>query len=260
MSIESISNYNATTYASLQQSLTSGSRINHTADDAAGQAVVTALSTQINQQDVATRNANDGISALQIADGTGENVSTQLQRLGELAVQAQNGTYSAAQRQALNQEFQQGLEAINQSVGQASFNGTNLLDGSQSSFNIGLGDSSSTLNFPDLTTSGQGLAGLDISSSTNANAAYSTITTALENLATSRSQLGAQQNGLSSAIDNIATQNVNTSRSRSQINDTDYAQAITDLNRQQVLQQSGIAMQSQSNQDRYNVLQLLQSS
>ncbi|WP_024851510.1 flagellin N-terminal helical domain-containing protein [Hydrogenovibrio kuenenii] len=259
MSIESISNYNATTYASLQQSLTSGSRINQTANDAAGQAIVTALTTQINQQDVATRNANDGISALQIADGTGESISNQLQRLGQLAVQAQNGTYSSAQRDAMNQEFQQGLASINQFVGQANFNGTNLLDGSQSSLSIGLGDSTSTLNLPDLTTSGQGLNGLDISSAANANSAYSTITTALENLSTSRSQLGAQQNGLSSAIDNLATQNINSLKSRSQINDTDYAKALTELSRQQVLQQSSISMQAQSNHNSSNVLQLLQS-
>ncbi|BBN60049.1 flagellin [Hydrogenovibrio marinus] len=259
MSIDSISNYNATTYASLQQSLASGSRINTSADDAAGKAVVTALTTQIGQQDIATRNANDGISALQIADSTGENIGNQLLRLGELATQAQNGTYSDAQRQTLNQEFQQGLQAINQYVGQASFNGINLLDGSQNTLSIGLGDSTNALTFPNLTTNAQGLNGLDITSTANASNAYSSITTALENLSTSRSQLGAQQNGLASTVENLATQNVNAQSSRSQINDTDYAKALTQLSKQQVLEQSSIAMQAQSNQNRSNVLQLLQS-
>lgn len=259
MAIDSISNYNAIEYASLQQSLTSGSRINNAADDAAGQAVVTALTTQIDQQTIAARNANDGISALQTADGVGENIGSQLQRLGELASQAQNGTYNDTQRQTLNQEFQQGLQAIDQYIGQASFNGINLLNGSQGSLSISLGDSSSTLNFPDLTTNGQGLTGLDITSAANASNAYSAVTTALENLSANRGQLGAQQNGLSSTIESLSNQNVNAQSSRSQINDTNYAQALIDLNRQQVLQQSGVAMQAQSNQDRMNVLQLLQS-
>lgn len=259
MSIESISNYNSSAYSSLQQSLTSGSRINNTADDAAGKAIVTALSTQINQQDVATRNANDGISLLQTADGVGQSINDQLLRMSELSVQARNGTYSDSQRQALNQEFQQGLQAIDQYVGQASFNGVNLLNGSQSSVDIALGESTSTLNLPNLTTNAQGLSGLDITSTANASTAFSAITTALENLSSSRSQLGAQQNGLSSTVTNLANQNINAQQSRSQINDTDYAKALTALNRQQILEQSSVAMQSQSNHNRSSVLQLLQS-
>lgn len=258
MTIDPVSNYSPTSFISLQQSLTSGSKINKSADDAAGQAIVAALSTQINQQDVATRNANDGISLLQIADGTGQNISDQLQKLSQLSIQSQNGTYSDAQRSALNQEFQQGLQSINQFVQQANFNGVSLLDGSQSSLSIGLGDSSSTLSLPNLTTAGQSINGLDISSATNASNAYSAITTALENLSTSRSQLGAQQNGLASAVDNFANQNINNQRSRSQINDTNYAQALTALNRQHILQQSSLSMQAQSNQHRSDVLKLLQ--
>ncbi|MDX1795162.1 MAG: flagellin [Hydrogenovibrio sp.] len=258
MSIDSISSYNPAV-SSIQQSLTSGNRINSSADDAAGQAVVTALTTQIDQQSVATRNANDGISLLQTADGIGGNIVDQLQRLNELAVQAQNGTYNATQRGTLNAEFQQGLKSIDQFVSQAKFNGVNLLDGSQPTLNISFGDSSNTLNLPNLTTNGLALNGLDITSSANAGNAVSSIATALETLGTRRSQLGAQQNGLASAVENFANQNVNAQQSRSQINDTNYAKAITELAKQNVLTQSSIAMQSQSNQNKAYVTQLLQS-
>lgn len=258
MSVDSISSYNPA-ITSVQQSLTSGSRINTSADDAAGQSVVTGLSTQINQQDVATRNANDGISLLQVADGVGANITSQLQRLNELATQAQNGTYNSQQRNALNLEFQQGLKAINQFAQQANFNGTKLLDGSTNNVDIALGDSTSSLKLPNLTSSGQSLDGLDLTSTTNASDAFKAVSTALGNLSTSRSQIGAQQNGLANAVDNFGTQNVNAQSARSQINDTNYAKAISEMVRQQVLQQSGVAMQAQSNQNKSYINQLLQS-
>lgn len=259
MAIDSISSsYNPAAVSMLQQSLTSGRQINSAADNPSGQAMVTTYTSQINQQDYATRNANDGISLLQTADGVSESVGSQLQRLNELALQAQNGTYNPAQRNILNLEFQQGLQSINQFVGQASFNGTNLLDGSTQDINIALGDSSSSLTLPNFSTSGLGLDGLNINSSSGASSALESLTTALETYTAGRAQFGAQQNGLSSAIDNLSSQSINVQATRSQINDTDYARSVAEVSRQQILDQAGLAMQAQRNQDKSQVLQLLQ--
>lgn len=257
MAIDSISS-SSPTMAILQQSLTSGSRINQAADNPAGSAVVTNFTTQINQQDYGVRNASSGISMLQTADGVSESIGAQLQRLNELAIQAQNGTYSTAQRNNLDAEFQQGLKSINQFVGQASFNGTNLLDGSTQNMQIALGSSTSSIDLPNFSTNGLALDGLSINSSAGASSALGSLTTALETYSAGRAQFGAQQNGLSSAIENLNSQNVNTQASRSQINDTDFAKRIADMSRQQILEQSGLAMQSQRNQDKSQVLQLLQ--
>ncbi|BCN92827.1 flagellin [Thiomicrorhabdus immobilis] len=244
---------------SASQSLASGQRINQTADDAAGQAVVTSLTSQINTQDMATRNANSGISALQTVDGASESIATYLQRMNELAIQSANGTLNNSQRSALNQEFQQNLQGINQVAESTSFNNQNLLNGDTASLNIALGDSTTTLNLPNLTSNGLAINGLDISNPTGATSALGSITTALEQISTQRGEFGAQQNGLSSAINNIQSQNSNAYAARSQINDSDYARSITEQVRQNILQDSAVAMQGQSNQSRASVLQLLNS-
>jgi len=263
MDINSNSSISSSLYSSgvssVAQSLASGQRINQSADNPAGQAIVTALSTNINTQDMATRNANDGISLLQTADGASESINSSLLRMSELAIQAQNGTLNNSQRSALNQEFQQNLQAINQTAENTQFNNQTLLNGNNSTVDIALGESSSQLNLPTLTTDGLAITGLDISNSANAATALQGIGTAIEQLGTQRSEFGAQQNGLTSAIDNIQNQNLNSEATRSQINDTDFARAITQQTRQNILQDSAIAMQAQTNQSRASVLQLLNS-
>ncbi|MDG4812897.1 flagellin [Hydrogenovibrio sp. 3SP14C1] len=243
----------------VNQSLTSGSRINNSADDAAGQAIVSSLTSQVNAQDVGVQNANTGINLLQTADGASNSITQQLQRLSELSLQAQNGTYSDAQRTILNQEFQQGLESINQFAESASFNGIKLLNAETPSLNIALGadNNTSTIQLPDLTANNLGLAGTDISTSTNAEAVQSQISDVLGLISDSRAQLGAQQNGLSSAANDLMNQNLNSHSTRSQINDTDYAKAVTDQARQQVLNNASVAMLAQRNQNYSNVLPLL---
>jgi len=208
---------------------------------------------------MASRNANDGISLLQTADGASESITASLQRMNELALQASNGTMNDSQRSMLNQEFQQNLQGINQIAESTSFNGQNLLNGDISNINIALGESSSQLNLPNLTSDGLSITGLDISNSANASNALGGLATAIEQLSTQRSGFGAQQNGLTSAFENIQSQNVNSSAARSQINDTNYAKAMTEQVRQNVLQDSAIAMQAQTNQSRASVLQLLNS-
>ncbi|MDX1352047.1 MAG: flagellin [Thiomicrorhabdus sp.] len=253
------SNMYTPSVSSVSQSLASGLRINQAADDAAGQAIVSAFSTQINTQDMGVQNANSGISLLQTADGASNSINGYLQRMSELAVQASNGTLNDTQRNSLNQEFQQNLQGINQIAESTSFNGQTLLNGDTSNINIALGDSNASLNLPTLTTDGLAVSGLDISNPANAATAIQNLGSAIEQLGIQRSEFGAQQSGLSAYIDNAQGQNINNFAARSQINDTNYAQAITEQVRQNVLQDSNIAMQAQTNQSRASVLQLLNS-
>lgn len=256
MAIDSVSTYSPV-IAPVTQSLASGSRINSAVDSPAEQAIVTSLTSQINQQDISTQNANSGIGLLQTADGVSESIGEQLQRLSELSLQSQNGTLSNSQREGLNQEFQQGLEAINQFVGQANFNGNNLLDGSKNEINIALGGNSDSLSLPNFSTDGLSLDGLNISSAANAENALGNLSEALKTFSNGRSTLGAQQNGLAASVSNLSSQSANTQASRSQINDTDFAAAIAEQTRLQILEQSSVAMQAQRNQDKSSVMQLL---
>lgn len=242
----------------VNQSLTSGSRINNSGDDAAGQAIVTSLTSKIKDQDMGVQNANIGVNLIQTADGASNSITEQLQRLRELSTQAQNGTYSDSQRAMLDQEFQQGLKSIDQFAEAASFNGIKLLNAETPSLDIALGsESTSTIQLPDLTLNNLGLAGTDILTSTNAEAAQSQISDVLGLVSDSQAQLGAQQNGLVAAADNLISQNVNAQSARSQINDTDYAKSVTEQARQQILNNASVAMLAQKNQNYGNVLPLL---
>lgn len=245
------------TPSSAAESLASGQRINRSADDPAGQAVVTALSTQANQQTAATQNAQQGTQVLQIADGASEAIGDTLQRLNELAIRAQNGTFNPADRNALNAEFQEQLKSIDQIAQSTNYNGINLLDNQNSTLDIALGDSAATLNLPDFTTAGLGISALDISNPANAATALQTLSDTLDQFSEQRSTFGAQQNGLNAIQNNLSQQNLNTLASRSTINDTDFARAFAEQSRQQLLEQASIALQSQSNVDKSQVLKLL---
>ncbi len=244
--------------SSVNQSIASGQRINSAADDPAGLAIMNALGTQINAQDMGVQNANAGISMLQTADGASDMITQSLQRMNELSIQAMNGTLNTSQRDMLNNEFQQNLQNINQIVESTSFNGQTLLNGDMNSVNIALGaESNSTLNLPTLTTDALSITGLSIADPANASTALSGITTAIEQLSTSRAEFGAQQNGLTSSVDNLQSQNINSYATKSQLSDTDFAKAIAEQSRQNILNESAIAMQSQGNQSKAAVLQLL---
>ncbi|QKI89714.1 flagellin [Thiomicrorhabdus xiamenensis] len=241
------------------QSMTSGSQINQSADNASGQAIVTALNTQITTQDIAGRNTLDGMSLLQTADGASATIAERLQRMTELTVQALNGTMSVSQRSMLDQEFQQNLAGINEIAQNTSFNQQNLLNGGTSSIEIAMGDTSTSLNLPDLTTNGLGLSGLSIDNPANASTVLDGLGSAMESLSLTRSGFGAQQQGLMTAYNNLQTQNENAQAARSRINDTNMAQASTDQARQNMLLDARITMQAQSNQQQASVLQLLNS-
>lgn len=264
MAIDSTSGISQNFYVSnlnnINEQLTSGQRLNQAADGAADQAVVTGLTSQINAQDIAVQNANSGINLVQTADGASQQISESLQRLRELSVQALNGTLSTQQRDLLDTEFQQGLESIQQISENTQFNDINLLDGSNNDINIALGDNgSSNIELPDLTLQNLGLDGSNISSAETASNALNGLDTAIEQLSTAQAQFGAQQNGLASSVNDIQNQNINANNARSQINDTNYARALTDQTRLNILQDASIAMQSQQNQSRSSVLQLLNS-
>ncbi len=261
MDISAYSALNNPTYSnslnSVNESLASGSQVNRAADNSAAQAIIMALTSQVNTQDMATRNANDGISLLQTADGASDSITQSLQRMNELSVQSLNGTLNPSQRSALNQEFQQNLQSINQVSGSTSFNGNNLLNGETASVDIALGETTNSLNLPNLSTDGLSITGLDISNPANASLALEGIGLAMEQIGSARSQFGAQQNGLTSAVDNLQNESLNTMATRSQLSDTDFGRAIAEQSRLNILNESSIAMMSQGTQSKSSVLQLL---
>lgn len=254
-SINSVAAYNP--YNSVNQSMASGKQINNAADDPAGLAVATGMNSQILEQSMGMRNANDGISMLQTADGTARGMTVSVQRMYELSVQSMSGTLNASQRNILNMEFQQNLQEMNRMASTTQFNGMNLFDGSNSDINIALGGSNNNVNLPNLTASALGIDSLDISDMSNAGLAMEALMQAQDTLSSTQAEFGAQQNRMYSAVSNMAINEQNTQASMSQIMDTDYARAATERARNDVLAQAGLMMQAQGNQDRANVLQLI---
>jgi flagellin len=263
---------------SLEQSkaaerLTSGKQINSAADNAAGLAVATKMTSQIMGTDQAIKNANDGISMVQTMDGAVEEIVTMLQRMRELGVQAQNGTYTSENRAQMDTEFDQLKLEIDRVAQTTTFNDQFILNGSASSnsngqiFHVGydLGTdnkvSVSALNFGVSALSGGG--GLVISSLSLANSVSAASTAVgeidgiLSTINTQRASWGAVQNRLESTVSNLANVNENMSAARSRIEDADFATESANLARAQVLSQAGMSMLSQANQNSQNVLSLL---
>ncbi|WP_028486245.1 flagellin N-terminal helical domain-containing protein [Thiomicrorhabdus chilensis] len=257
--------------------LTSGLRINKAADDAAGLAVVTQMSTQIRGTDMAIRNANDGIAKVQTLDGASEEVTSMMQRMRELGVQALNGTYSQANRSQMDEEFTQLKAEIERIAQTTKFNGVNMMNGAASDasnaalFHVGWETgannkiSMSVLNFSaGAFSDGAGFVVSDLtltSTATGTTAASATVVALdgmLSRINTQRASWGALQNRLESTVSNLTNVNENIQSSRSRIQDADFAKESANLARTQVLQQAGMSMLSQSNQQSQNVLQLLQ--
>jgi len=247
-----------TNSAGLQNSiarLSSGLRVNSARDDAAGLAIATRMSADIRGMDVAKRNANDGISALQVADGTLGSVSDNLQRMRELAVQSANGTLTASDRTNLNAEFQALNTEIGAQVADANFNGVALLGGGSLTVQTGA-DNGDTVAINLVDASNFDVGG-DVSSAANANTALTAIDTQLDALNTGRSNLGAGINRLDAVVSNLSTTTTNLSSARGRIMDADFATETANLTRSQILQQAGTAMLAQANQLPNNVLSLL---
>jgi flagellin len=250
------------------RSLSTGSRINSTSDDAAGMAIKTNMTAQINGLNAAVRNANDGINMLQTADGALSGVTDMLQRMRELSVLGSTDTYSTAQKTSMNDEYQALLNQVNLVATTTQWNKMGLLTGSggevggstRFSFQIGANAGqtvSVTIVDQSTTTALQSIAGTVVTSGAYAAAAVSAIDGALSNINTNRSALGAAVNRLEHAINNLTNVAQNTTDARSRVADTDYSKATSDLARQQILQQAGTAMLAQANQQPSTVLALL---
>ncbi len=249
--------------ATTVQRLSSGLRINSAKDDAAGLAIAQRMTAQIRGMDVAARNANDGISLAQTAEGALSSIGENMQRIRELAVQSANGTNSATDRAALQKEVTQLAAEITRVKDNASFNTTKLLDGTNTSFVIQVGadasaDNQITISTVDMSATATAVSGLDIASASGATAAITAIDTQLANVNNARADLGAIQNRFSSVISNLQNSSENLSAARSRIQDTDFAKETATLTRNQILQQAGTAMLAQAKSIPQNVLSLLQ--
>lgn len=247
------------------QRLASGLRVAVAADDAAGLAISERMRSQIRSYGVAARNALDGVSLAQSAEGALNEVSGILNRLRELGMQAANGTLSSSDRQTLNTEFSQLLEEIDRISSTTVFNGINLLDGSASSgipIQIGIGDSASNdvISIPLGGTSvdDMGLTSTDVLSISNAQSSLTDIDAAIESVNTARGVLGSQQNRMQSALRSIQVQRENLTASESRIRDVDVAEETADLTRNSIMQQAATTVLSQANVQPQIALQLLQ--
>jgi len=246
------------------EQLSTGKRINAAADDAAGLAIANRMTAQIKALDQSVRNANDGISMMQTAEGATKEITTMLQRMRELSVQAANDSYSADDRTAIAGEMTQLTSEITRIASNTQWNGMSVLSGgtaySTMTFQVGTeGDATSaiTVGFTAMSAGALTISALSVSTSVEAQASIELLDTAITAVDTFRSDLGARINRLTSSADNLANIALNISASRSQIEDTDYAKATTELAKSQIIQQAATAMLTQANQAPQSVLSLL---
>ncbi|AFM60595.1 flagellin [Enterobacter cloacae] len=247
--------------------LSSGLRINSAKDDAAGQAIANRMTSQVKGMTQAARNANDGISLVQTAEGNLNEINTNLQRIRELSVQAATDTNGSSDLTSINTEITQRLAEIDRIAGAANFNGKKLLDGSVSTalkIQVGAGTSSNDTISIDSNalinaTSGTLSAGLStaISDNASAQAVISAADAAIAKIDTARSNMGAIQNRFESTINNLNNSINNLSAAQSRIQDADYATEVSNMSRAQILQQAGTSVLSQANQVPQAMLSLL---
>ena len=249
------------------QRLSTGQRINGASDDAAGIAIANTMTAQINGLNAAVRNANDAMSMLQTADGALSETSSLVQRMRELAVLAINDTYSSTQKSAMSTEFTALASQITSIATNTQWNGMYILNGSGAASGTGTSIytfqvGANTAQTVNVTITSMGLGALSlttvgITAAASATSALPDLDTALTVINTARATLGASINRLTHAVDNLSNVAQNATESRSKIADTDYAQATSDLARQQIIQQAGTAMLAQANQMPSMVLALL---
>lgn len=245
--------------------LSTGKRINSGADDAAGLAIVNSMTSQIRGMQQGVRNANDGISLAQTAEGALNEVTNMLQRIRELAVQAGSDTYQATDRDNIQAEVDQLTAQIGQVVANTQFNGVALFDGSVTTITVLAGANAADtvdLTLDDLTTltAGAGAPGsFDVTGADGsaARSALADIDADIASISTTRATLGAGQNRLQSAVNNLTNVATNLTDARSRIQDTDYSAETTALAKAQILGQASTAMLAQANQSQQNVLSLL---
>ncbi|MBL8751068.1 MAG: flagellin FliC [Planctomycetes bacterium] len=243
--------------------LSTGLRISSASDDAAGLAISERLRSQIRSLDQAKRNANDGISLVQTAEGALNEVSSILTRLRELAVQASNGSVSNQDKDTLDEEFQSLVNEVNRIGRSTEFSGIKLLDGSSSSvsFQVGFGTTSGidtiSVSLSAALSTSLSLNSLDIGSGGTTTTAITNIDAAINTVSSLRGSLGAVQNRLGSTINNLAITTENLSAAESRIRDVDVAYETAQLTRNSILQQASISVLSQANALPQSALRLL---
>ena len=264
------------------EKLSSGYRINRAADDAAGLSISEKMRSQIRGLDKASSNAQDGISAVQVAEGALNETHSILQRMNELATQAANSTNTTADRNAIQSEINQLTSEIDRIQSTTQFNTMNLIDGSFTGKNLQVGSLSGqaielsigNMNASSLFNQGNETGSLTVGNTTTAQGAYNkslcvsdfsaagnamkAIQDAIEKVSNQRSDLGAVQNRLEHTIANLDTASENTSAAESRIRDTDMAKEMVTYSKNNILAQAGQSMLAQANQSTQGVLSLLQ--
>ena len=254
--------------------LSTGKRINGAADDAAGLAIATRMTSQIRGLEVGVKNAGDAISMISVADGAMVEIGNMLQRMRELALQSANGTTTSADRDYLNTEYQNLHGEIERIAQNTQWNGTAILNVASNSIKYQVGanggqtiavdfaavDQTNGSAFGVFSAAGDAVsiaAGTTASAITTGSAAVTKIDAAITELNENRATFGAAINTLTHAIDNLASVKVNSEAARSRIEDTDYAQETSELARTAIIHQAGLAMLAQANQVTATVLALL---
>ena len=240
--------------------LSSGLRIVSAADDAAGLGISERMRAQIRSLDMAGRNAQDGISLVQTAEGALSEVSSNLVRMRELAVESANGTLSTADRTSLNDEFAALLSEIDRVATQTDFNGTTLLNAATTiSLQVGV-DSGQTIDVStaDMQTTALGINAATITDTTTASAALGLMDTAISAVVAQRGDFGATQNRLQSAMRSIQTTSENLSGAESRIRDVDVAKETAELTKNKIMQQAAASILAQANSQPQLALSLLQ--
>jgi len=245
------------------EKLSSGLRITKAADDAAGLAISERMRAQITSLGQASRNSSDGISLVQSAEGALNEISSILNRMRELAVQSSNGTFSTGDQDTLDTELQELVNEVDRIAQATEFNGTNLLDGSQSTvaIQVGTGTDSNidqiTVTLDNARSSALTIDSLDIGSGGNTSTAITNIDGAIDEVARIRGSLGAAQNRLTSTLNNLAVATENLQAAESQIRDVDVAFETARLTRNSIVQQAAIAVLAQANVQPQAALTLL---
>ncbi len=243
------------------EKLSSGLRINKAADDAAGLAISEKMKGQINGLNQAERNAQDGISLIQTAEGAENEIHSILQRMRELAVQASNDTNTTADQAQTDKEFQALNQEIDRIAKTTQFNTQNLTDGTFSGKLIQVGANagqtiSVTIGNMQIASTNLSTSTLSVTSTANATAAITALDTAIANVSTDRAGLGALQNRLTHTINNLTSESQNITAAQSRIADVDMAAEMADYTKNQILSQAGTAMLAQANQRTQGILSL----
>ncbi len=239
--------------------LSTGKRINSAADDAAGNAIATRMTSQVRGLNQAVRNANDGISLAQTAEGGMNEIVNMMQRMRELAVQSASGTLAGGDRANLQTEVDALIDQVDDVANKTNFNGVALLNtAGPVAIQTGIA-SGDTVNIAlaNVTSTGLAIGTIDISTAAGAGTALTALDTALDTITTAQAGLGASQNRLQATVSSLVNRATNLSEARSRIQDANFSEESTNLAKAQILAQASTAMLAQANQSQQGVLSLI---